>query len=184
MKRAIFLDRDGTLIEERDYLSTPESVVLLPGVCGALRRLQAAGFLLFVITNQSGVGRGYFGLSELQRIHDHLLALLAAEGITIAKIDAATEAPWEPSPGRKPNPFFLFEASREFDIRLSESFVVGDKPSDLECGRNAGVKRSFLVRTGYGRKTESQLDLPNPEIEVVDDLAGVAESLLESGPLG
>ncbi|HAM70865.1 MAG TPA: HAD family hydrolase [Verrucomicrobiales bacterium] len=152
--RAVFLDRDGTLIEERHYLHRPEHVVVFPGTGEALRRLQDAGYLLFLVTNQSGVGRGYFTIQDVDRVHDHLASEFARQGVRFTHVYVAPEAPEQPSRGRKPSPQFLFDARDEFQVDLAASFMVGDKLIDLECGWNAGVKRSILVRTGYGSEVE------------------------------
>ena len=156
MKLAVFLDRDGTLIAEKNYLSRPEDVVIFPGAGDALKRLQDAGFKLFIVSNQSGVGRGYFTLADVARVNEHLASELARDGIRFEKIYLAPEAPDQPSRGRKPSPQFLFDARDEFGLDLANSFMVGDKLIDLECGWNAGVKKSMLVRTGYGAKLEAQ----------------------------
>ena len=105
--RAVFLDRDGVLIEEKNYLHRVEDVRVLPGVPEALKRLQKAGFLLIVVTNQSGVGRGYYTMNEVNQIHGHLLNEFKREGICIRRIYVAPEAPGQPSRGRKPSPQFL-----------------------------------------------------------------------------
>lgn len=176
MNRAVFLDRDGTIIEERNYLSRPEQVAVFPGAADALERLQAAGFKLFIVSNQSGVGRGYFTLADVERVHQRLLAELG--GARIEKIYIAPEAPGTPSRGRKPSPQFLFDARDEFGLDLAHSYVVGDKLIDLECGWNAGVERSILVRTGYGAELERQGAAPLSRAVVVDDLAAAADWIL------
>lgn len=148
--RAVFLDRDGTLIEEREYLRDPSQVALYPGAIAGLKKLQDSGFKLFLITNQSGVGRGYFTLADVEKVHSHLTNELAQQNVKLEKIYVAPEHPDEPSRGRKPSPQFLFDARDEFGIDLPQSYMVGDKLIDLECGWNAGVKKSILVKTGYG----------------------------------
>lgn len=173
MNRAVFLDRDGTLIEDRDYLHRPEEVVIFPGVGPALKRLQEAGFKLFIVTNQSGVGRGYFPIEDVHRVHEHLARELAKEGVRIEKFYIAPEAPDAPSRGRKPSPQFLFDARDEFGIDLAQSYMIGDKLIDLECGWNAGVKRSILVRTGYGTTVEQNSNVESAL--VVDDLLASAD---------
>ncbi len=179
MKRAVFLDRDGTLNVERGYLSRPEDLVLVPGTGGALHRLQQAGYLLFVVTNQSGIGRGYYTEADMQRVNARLCEALAAEGAALEKIYYAPEAPEEPSRGRKPSPSFLFDARDEFGVELGASYMVGDKLADLECGWNAGVRASILVRTGYGAAVE-QSHPPSPSRAiVVDDVAAAAVWILE-----
>src|SRR3974390_3565592 len=150
MAPAVFLDRDGTLIEERNYLSRPEDVAIFPGVGPALKRLQDMGFKLFIVSNQSGVGRGYFTLEDVERVNRHLGGIFAGGSVRFQKIYTAPEAPDQPSRGRKPSPQFLFDARDEFGLELGSSFMIGDKLIDLQCGWNAGVNRCLLVRTGYG----------------------------------
>lgn len=179
LERAIFLDRDGTLIEEKDYLSRPEQVAIFPGAAAALRQLGGAGFKLFIVSNQSGVGRGYFTMADVERVHEHLTGLLKTEGVEFEKIYVAPEAPGAPSRGRKPLPQFLFDARDEFHLDLASSYVIGDKMSDLECGWNAGVKKSILVRTGYGRKLEEKEGGRLHEAVVVDGLAAAVEWILK-----
>ena len=178
MTRAVFLDRDGTIIEDMDYLSDPERVVLIPGAAEVLKRLQDAGFKLFIVSNQSGVGRGYFTLADVERVNRRLVELLARDEVRFEKIYFAPEAPEQPSPGRKPSPQFLFDARDEFGIDLAQSYMIGDKLSDLECGWNAGVKKSILVRTGYGAKFEGFDGQKVARANVVNSLAEAAEWIL------
>ena len=110
MKPAVFLDRDGVLIEERNYLHRVEDVAFLPGVAAALKRLSDAGLKLFIVSNQSGVGRGYFTLADVEHVNEHLRRELARAGVRFEKIYIAPEAPDQPSRGRKPSPQFLFDA--------------------------------------------------------------------------
>ena len=180
MKRAVFLDRDGTLIEDKDYLSRPEEVVVYPGAGAALKALQDAGFALFVVTNQSGVGRGYFTLTEVEKVHHHLVREFAREGVRFHKFYVAPEAPDQPSRGRKPSPQFLFDARDEFGIELAESYLIGDKLIDLECGWNAGLKKCVLVRTGYGAKVEREYVGKLGQAVVVEELAAAAQWILQS----
>ncbi len=180
MRPAVFLDRDGTLIAEKNYLSRPEDVVVFSGAGGGLKRLQDAGFKLFIVSNQSGVGRGYFTLAEVDRVNEHLARELAREGVRFEKIYIAPEAPDQSSRGRKPSPQFLFDARHEFDLDLAESFMVGDKLIDLECGWNAGVKKSILVRTGYGAKLEKEATAELQRAVIVDGLSEMAEWVLKN----
>ncbi|HWN94373.1 MAG TPA: HAD family hydrolase [Methylomirabilota bacterium] len=177
MNRAVFLDRDGTLIEDKDYLHRPEEVVIYPGVGPALKRLQDAGFKLFIVTNQSGVGRGYFPIEDVHRVHEHLCRELAKDGVRFEKIYIAPESPDVPSRGRKPSPQFLFDARDEFGIDLSQSYMIGDKLIDLECGWNARVKECILVRTGYGGKVEQQGNVRTGT--VVNELMQAANNIIE-----
>jgi D-glycero-D-manno-heptose 1,7-bisphosphate phosphatase len=183
MNRAVFLDRDGTLIAEKKYLCRAEDVEIFPGTGGTLKRLADAGFKLFIVSNQSGVGRGYFTLADVERVNEHLGRELARDGVRFEKIYIAPEAPEQPSRGRKPSPQFLFDARDEFDLNLAESFMVGDKLIDLECGWNAGVKKSILVRTGYGAKLEQKSLEELKQAVVVDDLNGAVEWILNANSI-
>ena len=178
-KRAVFLDRDGTVIEEKDYLHRVEEVMILPGAIGALRRLQEGGFRLIFVTNQSGVGRGYFTLAEVEAVNAHLGRELARAGVRIDRVYVAPEAPGQPSRGRKPSPQFLLDARDEFGLVLPDCYMVGDKLIDLECGWNAGVRQSLLVRTGYGAAEEKEHPTPVKRAVVVDDLAAAADWILK-----
>ena len=180
MNRAVFLDRDGTLIAEKNYLHRPEDVEIFPGAGGALKRLMNAGFKLFVVTNQSGIGRGYFTLTDAERVNEHVNRELARDGVRFEKTYIAPEAPDRPSRGRKPSPQFLFDARDEFGIDLAQSFMIGDKLIDLECGWNAGVKQSILVRTGYGAEVERAAAGKFTSATIVDDLRSAAEWILSA----
>lgn len=175
MNAAVFLDRDGTIIREKEYLRDPAQVELLPGAVIGLKRLAKAGFKLFVVSNQSGVGRGYFTLADVERVNARLVRELAASGIRFEKIYIAPEAPEEPSRGRKPSPQFLFDARDEFGLDLTRSYVIGDKLIDLECGWNAGVRKSILVRTGYGAGVQRNSADRLSRAVIVDDVAAAAE---------
>lgn len=177
-KRAVFLDRDGTIIIEREYLKRPEEVSVFPGAARALHHLEQAGFLLIIVSNQSGVGRGYFTMADVEAVNACLLELLSAEGVNIQHIYIAPEAPTQPSRGRKPSPTFLFDARDEFGIDLAQSYMIGDKEIDLQCGWNAGVKKSILVRTGYGKQTEAAGKAGQGI--VVDDLPAAADWILKN----
>ena len=176
--QAVFLDRDGVLIEERHYLHRVEDVAIFPGTGPALRSLQDAGFRLFVVTNQSGVGRGYFTLADVALVNAHIESELARSGVRFERIYVATEAPDQPSRGRKPSPQFLFDARDAFGLDLARSYMVGDKLIDLECGWNAGVRRSLLVRTGYGAEAERQQPEALQRAVVVDNLPAAVAWIL------
>jgi D-glycero-D-manno-heptose 1,7-bisphosphate phosphatase len=178
MNRAVFLDRDGTLIAEVNYLRRPEDVKVFPATPIGLKPLCGAGFKLFIVSNQSGVGRGYFTLADVDKVNQHLCDELARNGIRFEKIYIAPEAPDQPSRGRKPSPQFLFDARDEFNVDLSQSFLIGDKLIDLECGWNAGVKKSILVRTGYGMEVERESPEKITRAVIMDDLCGAADWIL------
>lgn len=152
--RLVALDRDGTIIEERPYLSDPLAVALLPGAARGLRALQGEGFRLVIVSNQSGVGRGYFGAAAVERVNQRLLELLANEGVAL---DAVYFCPHRPSVGcrcRKPSTGLLERAARDAGAAPDQAFVVGDKECDIAMGRQAGAT-TFLVRTGWGLDTET-----------------------------
>jgi D-glycero-D-manno-heptose 1,7-bisphosphate phosphatase len=162
------------LNDERRYLADPDLLELLPGVIDGLKRLMAEDFLLFVVTNQSGIGRGYYTEEAMHWVNFRLLELLEPEGVRIEEIYYAPEAPEQPSRGRKPSPEFLYDARDAFDLDLGASYMIGDKLSDLACGWNAGVKRSILVRTGYGSELEKSKPDAITEAVIV---AGITEAV-------
>lgn len=148
-RRYVLLDRDGTLIEEKNYLADPAQVVLLPGVVEGLRQLRAMGLGLLVVTNQSGVGRGYFTEAVVDAIHGRMRDLLRASGVDVDAFYHCPHVPEAACTCRKPLTGMVEKAARELDFRADACFVVGDKPCDVELGRNLGAT-TFLVRTGYG----------------------------------
>jgi D-glycero-D-manno-heptose 1,7-bisphosphate phosphatase len=171
-RRFIVLDRDGTIIEEREYLLDPEQVRLIPGVGAALRELLQMGFGLVVITNQSGVGRGFFDQAQLERVHERFKQLLDREGVHLDGLYVCPHKPDDDCACRKPKLGLLQKAAKDLDFRLENSIVIGDKDSDIDMGRAAGAL-TFLVRTGYG----DQLATAATADFVVDDLAAVTKSL-------
>lgn len=179
-RAAVFVDRDGTLVEERGYLSDVAGLELIPGVPQAIHNLQAAGFPVVVISNQAGVGRGLFPLARVYEVMAGLRAELRAHGI---ELDAIYFCPHRPDEGcacRKPGTALLERASEDLQIALRRSFMVGDKRIDAETGRRAGG-RGVLVRTGYGREEERTLGAlaaeSRPDV-VCDDLAAAAAWIL------
>ena len=184
---AVFLDRDGTLVVERGYLSDANDLELLPGVPLALQNLRAAGFALVVISNQSGVGRGLFPLSRVYEAMARLRRLLRAHG---AELDAVYFCPHRPEEGcdcRKPQPGLLRRAAEDLQLDVGRSFMIGDKRIDAETGQRAGAE-GVLVRSGYGRDEERGLEAVEPRLRpvaVFDDFATAAawmRSRLESSP--
>jgi D-glycero-D-manno-heptose 1,7-bisphosphate phosphatase len=146
-ERAVFLDRDGTLMEEVHYCGDPAQVRLYPGVPEALRDLKRSGFRLFIVTNQSGIARGIITEAQYHAVQAELLRQIGDSLIDRSYFCA--DGPEEVSLRRKPAPGMVLEAAKEFDVDLSRSFLVGDKSSDVECGRRAGT-RTIQVLTGYG----------------------------------
>lgn len=175
---AVFLDRDGVLIEDRGYVSRVEDVVIYPWAARSLRMLRDGGYKLFVVTNQSGIGRGYYTVEDMERVNRHIEEVLGRDGVRFDRIYFAPEAPDQPSRGRKPSPQFLFDARDEFGIDLKSSYMIGDKLTDIECGWNAGVARSILVRTGYGAEVEKTCRERLGDALVVDDLYAAAVWIL------
>ncbi|MBI1752041.1 MAG: HAD family hydrolase [Acidobacteria bacterium] len=182
-KPAVFLDRDGTLNEEVDFLCDPDELVMIPGAAAAVARLNAKGIPVVVVTNQSGIGRGKYGWTDFAAVMSRMGTLLAVEN---ARIDAVYASPHHEQalgeyavadhPERKPNPGMLLRAAEEHGLDLSRSWMVGDKALDIEAGRRAGC-RVALVRTGYGATVDgSQADL------VADSLPGVVDHILSSWP--
>src|SRR5437870_6703335 len=146
---AIFVDRDGTIMEDRDYCSDPKDVKIFPGVPEALRRCKSNGFKLIIITNQSGIGRGLITVEQYRAVEAEVLRQLGA-----GLIDATyfcPDVPGQHSSCRKPAPGMIVEATRQHQIDLTRSFLIGDKEIDVECGRNAGV-RTIRVKTGPERE--------------------------------
>jgi len=151
-RRFVLLDRDGTLNVERHYLADPGRLELLPGVPEALRRLRGAGLGLVVLTNQSGVGRGYFDRAAVDRVHDRLHELLAEAGVALDGIYVCPHGPDDGCACRKPDVGLALAAAAEHDFDPAAAVVVGDKAADVHLGRNLGAT-AVLVRTGYGEVT-------------------------------
>ncbi|MDB6175678.1 MAG: D-alpha,beta-D-heptose 1,7-bisphosphate phosphatase [Chthoniobacteraceae bacterium] len=149
---AVFLDRDGTLMEEVDYCRDPARVSLFAGVREALGRLKEAGFFTVIVSNQSGIGRGRITMQEYEAVHARLLELIGEELIDAAYF--CPDKPGDESLRRKPAPGMLLEAAREHALDLSRSWMIGDKAIDMQCGRNAGVQ-PILVETGYGANEDA-----------------------------
>ncbi len=144
---AVFLDRDGTLMRDVDYCGDPKDVEVFPEAADALARLKKSGYKLVIVTNQSGIGRGYFSEAEYRAVEAEFLRQLG-DGLIDASYHCA-DVPTSSSIRRKPGPGMIFEAQRTQRIDLRRSFLIGDKASDIGCGRNASV-RTILVQTGSG----------------------------------
>lgn len=170
----MLLDRDGTIIREKHYLSDPNQVELLSGAAYALKEMRRMGFGIIVVTNQSGIGRGYFNEETLNQIHSQMSEMLAAQGAYIDGIYYCPHTPEDNCECRKPSPGLVKQAASDFSFEPSRCFVVGDKRCDIELGRAVGAT-TFLVRTGYGRQEEEEIAKPqiSPDY-IVDDLPGVA----------
>ncbi len=178
---AVFLDRDGTINVEVNYLHRPADLRLIPGASGAIQRLNLAGFVVVVVTNQAGIARGFYTEAELHALHTHLNALLASDG---GRIDAFYWCPHHPDftgpcRCRKPGTAMLEAAAADHGLDLGRSWLIGDNTGDIGAGQAAGC-RSILVRTGYGAALEARLGQrgsPQPAA-VVDALPQAVEYLL------
>lgn len=176
MRPAVFLDRDGTLIEEVGYLGDPGGVVVLPGVPDALRRLRDAGYALVVVSNQAGVARGYFTEDDVLAVNGRLAELLEVEGVQLDAWHYCVHHPdhGDPCACRKPEPGMLRDAARDLDLDLSRSWIVGDHPSDVEAGRRVGA-RGILVLSGHLHEHDDEVP---DDVPVVADLAAAADLIL------
>jgi len=147
----VFLDRDGTVIEEREYLSDPDGVVLLPDAAAGLTQLAAAGKKLVILTNQSGIGRGYFTQKQSDAVQAKTLQLLKNEGVAIDGIYCCPHSPNTPCDCRKPNTGMARSAAQDLGLDLNRCAMIGDKAIDIAMGENIGAV-TILVQTGYGKE--------------------------------
>jgi len=179
--RLVLCDRDGTIIVDRDYLTSADGVELLPGAAEGLKHVARLGLLPVVVTNQSAIGRGWLDWPALEAIHERLRFLLAEAGAAVAGIYVCPHRPEDGCACRKPGRALADRAARDFGADLSRSFVMGVKASDLELARRVGAT-AILVRTGYGAEVEAG-GQAQPDY-VADDLAAAArfvERLLAPG---
>jgi D-glycero-D-manno-heptose 1,7-bisphosphate phosphatase len=174
---AAFLDRDGTLLDDTDYVWGPEDVRLLPGAARAVRALNDAGWWVIVVTNQSGVARGHFSHHGLRAINARMEALLAQEHARLDAILYCPHHPWFGCGCRKPNPGMIQQALDHFPIDLATSWVIGDKDVDVELGRRAGCF-SALVLTGFGQWTAASGWARRAHL-VVPDLEQAVRAILD-----
>ncbi len=151
MRPALFLDRDGVIIENRDqYVRSWDDVAFLPGALDALAALRGSRYALVIVTNQSAVGRGIITLAEADAINRRVVAEIEKNGGRVDGVFVCPHAPADACDCRKPRPGLLLQAAAALDLDLSQSVMVGDAISDLLAGQNAGIRRTFLVRTGRG----------------------------------
>jgi D-glycero-D-manno-heptose 1,7-bisphosphate phosphatase len=188
-RAAVFLDRDGTLVDELGFLTRAADLRLLPGAAAGVRALNQAGLAVVLVTNQSGIARGLLSEADLAAIHARLARELAGAG---AHLDALYHCPHHPQQGqpplrracscRKPEPGLLFAAAREHGLDLARSWVVGDGARDLEAGRRAGVPGRVLVLTGKGRETLAGLaPLERARTLIAADLCEAVRQVLAQG---
>jgi D-glycero-D-manno-heptose 1,7-bisphosphate phosphatase len=178
---ALFLDRDGAVIEEAEYLRRLEDVVLIPGAAEVIAAANQQSVPVIMVTNQSGIGRGYYGWTEFKSVQDAIIALLAAEGVRIDAVYACAHHPEAKGvlahpdhPARKPNPGMLLQAASDLALDLKASWLVGDKASDIETAKRASIAGALQVATGYGaaeRQFAAKLASPNFEVRFGQSIA-------------
>lgn len=178
-RRFVLLDRDGTMIEERHYLSDPAGVQLLPEAARGLRRMTELGLGLVAITNQSAIGRGYFDEARLNQIHDRLYELLREQQVSLDGLHYCPHLPEDHCECRKSEIALAMRAAQELDFDHRDSFVIGDKECDVEMGQRLGAT-TILVLTGYGHETDAKKRV-RPDFVVADlsEAASAIERLLE-----
>jgi len=173
-KQFLLIDRDGTLIVEKNYLSDPDQVELIEGGPEALSKLSAAGWGIVVVTNQAGIGRGYFKQEDMEAVHAKISSLLAPYGVLIDAYYFCPHHPDERCHCRKPNPGMAEQAAVDFGFDPKRSVMVGDKICDINLGRGVGAK-TILVRTGYGHEDEKD---PNMHADlVINSLADLNDAI-------
>ncbi len=184
-KKALFLDRDGTINIDPGYISSPALLKLLPGAAAAIRRARDRGYLVAVISNQSGVGRGLIAPEVLPKINERLNELLLSEaGARVDFFACCTHHPSSECHCRKPLPRLVYEAQAQLGIDLGRSAFIGDRLTDIRTGQSAPVRYTVLVRTGDGREQEAQLGQQGaavgdpPPSHVADDLGAAVDWVL------
>ena len=155
MNKAIFLDRDGVINIDKQYVSQIEEFEFTEGIFDLLRSLQEMGYLLIVVTNQSGIGRGYYTLEDFKKLTAWKLSELKKRDIHIQEVYYCPHAPESHCDCRKPSPKMLFEAKESFQIDMQKSWMIGDKKSDIDAGKNAGVGKTVFVNTKKGEECYS-----------------------------
>jgi D-glycero-D-manno-heptose 1,7-bisphosphate phosphatase len=183
---AVFLDRDGTLIHDAEYLKDPSQIKFFPRTAEAMRLLRRRGYYLFVVTNQSGVARGYFPESSVKKVHREMQSFLKSRDAAVHGFFYCPHFPKGKVKSlsrvcacRKPKTGMVRQAARKFPLDLKRSYMAGDKIDDVLLGRKAGFRASVLVRTGYGRKSEKELkNRKMGKTQVVSDILGAAKWIL------
>ncbi len=179
MRSAVFFDRDGTLMEDTGYCGDPALVKVFPGVPEALRRLKQAGFGIFIVTNQSGIGRGLITEAQYRAVEEEFIRQAGGDSIDASYY--CPDAPGGPSDCRKPEPGMVLAAAAAHRIDLARSYFVGDKSADIECGRRAGT-RTILVLTGYGAEQRCAADFTcRDAVEAVEKIMAANSALSTPG---
>ncbi len=178
--RAVFLDRDGTINIDTNYVKSEDELIIYPFAAKAIKMLNDAKYLVIIVTNQSGISRGYYNHEDLAKIHEKLKSeIYKEEKAKIDKIYYCPSHPDEKSRRRKPAPGMIEEAEKEFNIDLNKSFIIGDKLSDIELGINTGIK-PLLVLTGKGKEENEKLKNKeySEQVKVIDNLLKAVEYIL------
>lgn len=149
MQKAVFLDRDGVINIEKNYLYKVEDFEFIDGVFDALNYLQSKGYLLFVITNQSGIARGYYSLEDFNRLTVWMKEVLNQKGITISQVELCPHGPNDNCNCRKPKTLMIDNILKNYDIDLENSWLIGDKSSDIKCAQNANIQNTIQVKSGH-----------------------------------
>lgn len=176
MSKALFLDRDGTVIYDKDYLSDPNDVELIPGTDTALRTALALGYRLFLVTNQSGIGRGYYTAEDFHKVNERMIELLGLPRPVFTEICVAPETPDQPSEYRKPSPKFIEEMIAKYNLDPEKCYMVGDKQCDVMTGINAGIN-AVAVATGKDADRDQFEELATWDTQVYSDLAEFVRQL-------
>jgi len=172
-KAAIFLDRDGTIIEDRGYLRDPCDITFYPGTFDALQRLRDH-FIFFIVTNQTGVAKGVITIDDVEQINRRVVAAMSERGIAVTDVYVCPHDRAENCRCIKPKPYFIEKAAERYGVDLGRSFSVGDHPHDVQFARNAGAKGIYVL-TGHGRK--HQAELPADTV-ITSGMADAAERIL------
>ena len=163
----ILLDRDGTLIKECHYLCDPDKVELIPGIITPMRRLHEEGARFFLVTNQSGIGRGYFSMNDYEAVQQQLTRMLAEEGIVLTGGACCPHAPDEECTCRKPNIGMWRKLAAKYGLVPGQTVMIGDKRADITFGRNASLY-TILVLTGHGAQEARALGIPHLEQNILE----------------
>lgn len=177
---AIFFDRDGTLIEDRGHLSRPGEVVFFEQTVPALRQLQDS-FLLFIVTNQSGIGQGLITAADAATINNYVVARLADHGLHITEVYVCPHSREEGCSCIKPHPHFLLQAARQHGVDLASSYTVGDHPHDVELATQAGARSGILLLTGHGLKHRHELPTGTPTAAHIGEAAAIIAAQSNGG---
>lgn len=180
-KKALFLDRDGVVNVDHGYVSNPKDFEFIHGVFDACKQFQIAGYQIVIITNQSGIGRGYYTEQEFEELSAWMIEQFKLNGVDITAVYHCPHHPTKANPPyllqcdcRKPNPGMLFQAMHELRLDPESSIMIGDKPSDIQAAKNAGIKQRFLVNSGQSLTTEDSALADG----TFDDLASAAKHIL------